>query len=80
MSDYMDDKPCDCDPAWVCGVEIRGVYDGVLFWQCRQCDALWHRFAESSMYWPRAEKYISQFRAKTEKVAGVGFEPTTSGL
>lgn len=28
------------------GIEVRGVYDGVLIWQCQVCDALWPRFAD----------------------------------
>lgn len=27
------------------GVEIRGVYDGVLFWLCPDCDRPWNRWA-----------------------------------
>lgn len=26
------------------GVEIRGVYDGILFWQCPDCGGRWHRW------------------------------------
>jgi hypothetical protein len=28
------------------GVEIRGVYDGVLYWQCPDCGGTWHRWPE----------------------------------
>lgn len=30
------------------GYEIRGVYDGVLFWGCPDCGHLWPRFAAES--------------------------------
>ena len=26
------------------GVEVPGVYDGVLYWACPDCGARWHRF------------------------------------
>jgi hypothetical protein len=40
------------------GVEIRGVYDGVLFWLCPDCNFKWHRFDKRSPYRARAEKYV----------------------
>lgn len=27
----------------VIGVEIRGFYDGVAYWQCPECNVVWHR-------------------------------------
>lgn len=39
------------------GVEIRGVYDGVLFWQCPDCGGRWHRFSEGPLR-VRAESFI----------------------
>lgn len=27
------------------GVEVRGVYDGVLYWQCNICGWAWHRWS-----------------------------------
>ncbi len=29
------------------GVEVRGVYDGVLFWKCQACGKAWHRFEDA---------------------------------
>jgi len=26
------------------GIEVRGVYDGVLFWRCPDCEHEWDRF------------------------------------
>lgn len=31
------------------GVEIQGVYDGVLFWQCARCNTYWKRFEWSDL-------------------------------
>ena len=35
-----------CDPHNPVGVEIRGFYDGVAYWQCMVCGHRWHRFPE----------------------------------
>jgi hypothetical protein len=42
------------------GIEVRGVYDGILFWQCPDCDGRWHRFAEGHWLRSRAERYIDR--------------------
>lgn len=54
----------------IIGWEIRGFYDGVVYWQCPICNVVWHRFAESpgnnalrykvETYW--AEKGLTQCR------------------
>jgi uncharacterized C2H2 Zn-finger protein len=31
----------------VIGVEIRGLYDGVAYWECPDCRVVWHRWADS---------------------------------
>lgn len=40
------------------GVEIRGVYDGVLFWRCPDCGAEWHRFPAGDYRRNKAESFI----------------------
>lgn len=40
------------------GVEIRGVHDGILFWQCPFCDHQWHRFPPGDPRRQRAAKYM----------------------
>lgn len=39
-------------PTWqrFTGIEVRGLYDGVLIWKCPDCDHMWPRFGENS--WP----------------------------
>jgi hypothetical protein len=37
------------------GVEILGGYDGVLFYQCPDCDGRWHRWPEGSPLRAEAE-------------------------
>jgi hypothetical protein len=41
----------------VIGVEIRGVYDGVLFWQCPKCDHRYHQWRPESRRAAAAEGY-----------------------
>lgn len=41
------------------GVEVRGVYDGVLFWQCPSCNGRWHRFPEDDYRYARADEYMN---------------------
>lgn len=36
------------------GHVVRGVYDGVLFWSCPDCQGVWHRFAANTELWNRA--------------------------
>lgn len=41
------------------GMEVMGVYDGVLYWQCPDCGGTWHRWPEKfSDLRRRAEEYI----------------------
>lgn len=45
------------------GVNIPGIYDGVLYWQCPDCGGRWHRFAADQPYYARlrqrAEPYVN---------------------
>lgn len=40
------------------GVEVRGVYDGVLYWACPDCGGTWHRWPEDHHLRARAEKHM----------------------
>lgn len=40
------------------GVEVQGVYDGVLFWQCPDCDGRWHRWSERHPLRRTASLYV----------------------
>lgn len=42
------------------GVEIPGVYDGVLFWQCPDCGGCWHRFPPEDWRNEKAKKYLKE--------------------
>jgi hypothetical protein len=41
------------------GVEVQGVYDGVLFWVCPSCMTWQHRWPAGDTRRLRAEQYIS---------------------
>lgn len=51
----------------VIGVEIWGVYDGVLFWRCPDCGGSWHRWsvATNLRLYEKAAKYVGT-QAKTD--------------
>ena len=44
----------------ILGIEVRGVYDGVLYWQCMACGHTFHRFPPEHYLFVRAEPYILQ--------------------
>lgn len=39
--------------------EIRGVYDGGLFFSCPDCGGRWHRWPEGHHLRERAEQYVN---------------------
>lgn len=44
------------------GVEVPGVYDGVLYWRCPDCGAAWHRWVSVAPFAARAlaQPYIDR--------------------
>lgn len=42
------------------GVEVRGVYDGVLFWQCPDCGGKTNRWPTDHPRHAVAEKYMQE--------------------
>ncbi|MBQ1047835.1 hypothetical protein KBX50_05100 [Micromonospora sp. C51] len=46
-------------------VEIRGVYDGGLFWACPDCDGRWHRWPPGSRLHAAAEPYVQRHQRPT---------------
>jgi len=47
------------------GVEIWGIYDGILFYACPDCHGTWHRWTAqyNPQLWAAAEKYRARFTA-----------------
>ena len=44
----------------VIGVEVRGLYDGVLYWQCPDCGKSWNRWPTDSRLGKLALAYIDK--------------------
>jgi hypothetical protein len=56
---------CGATGGRVCGHEIRGVYDGVLYWSCFDCGELWNRWPKDHGLYDRAETYLAKARARS---------------
>lgn len=57
------------------GIEIPGIYDGVLFWQCPYCDGRFHQFREGTDLWREAHPYVRRLQVDTRKPNTDKFEP-----
>ncbi|QWF78741.1 hypothetical protein [Amycolatopsis sp. CA-230715] len=56
-----DDVRCpSCSSVHFLGVEIFGVYDGVLYWECGGCGHRWHRFPAGHHLHGRAVPYLAE--------------------
>lgn len=44
----------------IIGVEIRGVFDGVAYWQCPDCGWAWHRFDETDGRWKKIDPWVKE--------------------
>ena len=53
-------------------MEIRGVYDGGLFWMCPDCGCRWHRWPEGHYLHDLAEKHIHEFTGYNGLVQTIG--------
>lgn len=42
----------------VIGINVQGVYDGILLWCCPDCDGRWHRWPEGTRQRAAAEQYL----------------------
>lgn len=51
----------------IIGVEIRGVYDGTLFWECPFCESRFHRFRQGTDLWRKAEPYVKKLPIEAVK-------------
>jgi Zn ribbon nucleic-acid-binding protein len=55
-----DERTCPkCQSKEYIGIEIRGVYDGVLFWRCQSCGHEYHRWDDALMR-GKANRYINR--------------------
>lgn len=42
----------------IIGIEVWGLYDGVLYWQCTGCGSKWHRFPDDERLSAKAQPFI----------------------
>lgn len=49
------------------GVEISGVYDGVLFYLCPVCDGTWHRWPVGDWLYGKATSVMAAWAANRPK-------------
>lgn len=49
----------------IAGHEVRGVYDGVLYWQCLECGLAWPREFSESYHRLRqtSQEYVDRYNA-----------------
>ena len=53
------------------GHEIRGVYDGVLYWSCLDCGHAWNRWTDpTDRRHEAAEKYLFRHRTTASEEVG----------
>jgi len=52
----------------IISVEIRGVYDGGLFYLCPVCDVAWHRWQRMHYLWEKADPYVRAHNARTDSL------------
>lgn len=54
------DITCTCGNTEIVGIEVQGVYDGILIWHCLACQRMWPRFDEGTWKWSKALDYIQE--------------------
>ena len=51
-------------------VEVQGVYDGGLFYQCPDCRGTWHRWPEGDRLRAKAQHIMDEWERRRRKAAG----------
>jgi hypothetical protein len=65
-----DDLRCPrCECVHILGVEVRGKYDGILYWECPDCEHTWHRWPEGHYLRTRADPYVREHEDEAEVTA-----------
>jgi len=59
---------CDCQD--MLGVEVMGAYDGILFWECHQCESVVLRFQEKT-----TKKYLKLAKGVWTNPSDWGYVP-----
>jgi hypothetical protein len=58
MTNRTTCKKCGAFP--LIGVEVQGVWDGVLYWRCSDCESCTHRFPKGHSLREKAEPYVDK--------------------
>lgn len=69
----LDCPACHAGGDAALGVIIRGVYDGVLFWECEACGTRWHRWPEGHWLRQRADPHV-RGEPEVDLTGGMGSE------
>lgn len=49
-----------CSESNAIGVEVRGIYDGILYWICKECGGAFHRFDYDDYRYERAKDFVNR--------------------
>jgi hypothetical protein len=61
-----EDIQCPECGGTIAGIEVWGVYDGALFWQCMACGRLLHRWPEGHPLREKAQGFMDDIRRERE--------------
>lgn len=72
MSEFADltCPECGAVAGRIVGHEVQGVYDGVLWWSCRDCGRLWNRWPVGDSRHAKAQTYIDNMMRALEGERG----------
>lgn len=63
----------------IVGIELRGVYDGMLYWYCVACSRAFQRFDDPDMQ-ALAQPYIDEENAKSDSALKATFQEINGEL
>lgn len=63
----------------VIGVEVRRIYDGVLYWKCPDCGHPFHRWPQGDRLRAKAEEFVRQWEGTAGEPTMAGNDATESG-
>ncbi len=79
-------NPLDWDPTTpppsthfrrVIGVELQGVYDGILYWKCPDCEKAWNRWPPTDYRWLTADTHTRDNNERIETARRLGEKHVT---
>lgn len=56
-----------CKSHRVCGHEVRGVFDGVLYWSCMACGWAWERDGHQGKRAEVGEQYVAAIQSSVRR-------------